>query len=123
MKRSLSVLTIAGAMLLGLALTPGYGYAQDKMAPEATTPQSTTPQDTTPQATTKTQTFVGIMQGTEEDRQWTKPVLYDQKSKSNYYVDIGERKAEQYVGHKVKITGTLDKKNNTIHAKSIEAAM
>jgi hypothetical protein len=113
MKRSLGVLGIAGAMLLGLALTPGYGSAQDKTAPEAATPQ----------ATAKTQTFVGVMQGADEDRQWTKPVLYDQKSKANYYVDIGERKAEQYVGHKVKITGTLDKKNNIIHAKSIEAAM
>lgn len=103
MKRTLSVLGIAGTMLVAMVLSQGYGYAKDK---------------TTKQATTKTQTFVGEMQGTNENREWTEPILYDKALSANYYVD--DWKADRYIGHQVKITGTLDQKNGVIHPESIE---
>ena len=47
-------------------------------------------------------------------------VLEDQTMNSTYYLD-DTKAAQQYVGKNVKVTGTLDAANNTIHVEKIEA--
>jgi len=50
-----------------------------------------------------------------------KLVLYDASTKTVYELD-DQKKSDQFAGEKVKITGTLDKANNTIHVGKIEKA-
>lgn|SRR5215472_2057124 len=50
-----------------------------------------------------------------------KYVLFDPASKAVYELDE-QSKPEQFAGQKVKVTGTLNKANKTIHVTSIEAA-
>jgi hypothetical protein len=50
-----------------------------------------------------------------------KLVLYDSSTKSAYELD-DQKKAEQFAGEKVTVTGTLDKANNTIHVAKISKA-
>jgi hypothetical protein len=104
MKKNMGFLGAAGAMLLGLAIVPSYANSPAKLPPR--------------QPNGQTQTFVGELQGSSENREWVDPVLYDKTRNTNFYVD--DWQAENYVGHKVKITGTLDQKNMIIHPQSIE---
>jgi hypothetical protein len=104
MKTNMGLLGAAAAMLLGLAIAPSYANSPAKVPRHQTDSQ--------------TQTFVGVLQGPSENREWVDPVLYDQTRKINFYVD--DWQAENYVGHEVKITGTLDQKNMIIHPRSIE---
>ena len=46
-------------------------------------------------------------------------VLYDASTKTVYELE-DQKKAEQFAGEKVKLTGTIDKANNTIHVGKIE---
>lgn len=48
-------------------------------------------------------------------------VLEDQTMNSAYYLD-DTKSAQKYEGKNVKVTGTLDASNNTIHVQKIEAA-
>ncbi|PYU28254.1 MAG: hypothetical protein DMG32_03265 [Acidobacteria bacterium] len=50
-----------------------------------------------------------------------KLVLYDASTKTVYELD-DQKKAEQFAGEKVKLTGTIDKANNTIHVAKIAKA-
>jgi hypothetical protein len=47
-----------------------------------------------------------------------KYVLYDAKAKSTYTLD-DQGKAKEFAGQNVKVSGTLDKKSNTIHVTNI----
>jgi len=47
-------------------------------------------------------------------------ILKDEASNTTYKLD-NEDQAKQYVGKKVKVTGTLDPETGTIHVVSIEA--
>ena len=73
---------------------------------------------TSARAAANNQTFVGEIEGPDENREWVEPILYDQTRSANFYVD--DWKADRYIGHRVKITGTLDKKNEIIHPASID---
>lgn len=50
-----------------------------------------------------------------------KYVLFDPASKTVYELD-DQSKPEQFAGQQVKVTGTLDKANKTIHVTAIKAA-
>jgi len=50
-----------------------------------------------------------------------KYVLFDPASKAIYELD-DQAKPEQFAGQKVKVTGTLDKANKTIHVTDIKPA-
>lgn len=50
-----------------------------------------------------------------------KLVLYDASTKTAYEFD-DQKKAEQFAGEKVKVTGTVDQSNNSIHAAKIAKA-
>jgi hypothetical protein len=50
-----------------------------------------------------------------------KYVLFEPASKAVYELDE-QTKAEQFAGQKVKVTGTLDKANKTIHLTDIKPA-
>ncbi|HUK42276.1 MAG TPA: hypothetical protein VLX11_14575 [Candidatus Acidoferrales bacterium] len=105
MKKSMTLLGIAGAMLMGIAVLPGNANSAATRSGQQVAPQ--------------TQTFVGEVKGTNENREWVNPILYDQARKTNFYLN-DDTKAERYIGHQVKITGTLDAKNEIIHVATIE---
>jgi hypothetical protein len=46
-------------------------------------------------------------------------VLSDKESKTNYQLD-GSKKVSEFVGKSVKVTGTLDAENLTIHVQTIQ---
>ena len=50
-----------------------------------------------------------------------KLVLYDSSTKTAYEID-GQKKAEQFAGEKVKVTGTVDQAGSTIHIAKIAKA-
>lgn len=51
----------------------------------------------------------------------TKLVLYDGSTKTAYELD-DQKKAEQFAGEKVKVTGTVDQASNSIHVAKIAKA-
>jgi hypothetical protein len=104
-KENICLYCAALAMLLGAAVIPG--YANSPASPSRHKSQ------------TQAQTFIGELQGPVENREWVDLILYDQTRKANFYLD-DNWKAENYVGHKVKVIGTLDEKNAIIHPESIE---
>ncbi len=70
----------------------------------------------TPSTEQEVKTFTGkIMKAGE------KYVFEDASSKVTYELD-DQNKAKPYEGQKVKVTGTLDATNNTIHISNIESA-
>ena len=50
-----------------------------------------------------------------------KLVLYDSSTKTVYELD-DQKKAEQFAGEKVKVTGNVDQSNSTIHVNKIAKA-
>jgi len=50
-----------------------------------------------------------------------KLVLYDSATKTSYEID-DQKKAEQFAGEKVKVTGTVDTANSSIHIAKIAKA-
>jgi hypothetical protein len=106
MKRNLTLLSFAGAsFFIGMIGMPG--YAKDRTTPSRQ------------QADSQIQTFVGVLEGTNEPREWINFIIYDDARKSNFFLD-DDWKAERFIGHVVKVTETLDEKNRIIHLKLIE---
>jgi hypothetical protein len=97
------ILSVAGALLL-LTAVPRIGFA--------VTPQAATQQK--PQAQSKT--FTGTVM--KDGEQF---VLSNAGNKTSYVLDDA-RKAGQFEGKKVKVTGTVDTASNTIHVETIEEA-
>lgn len=64
----------------------------------------------------QTQTFSGKITQSKSDL-----VLKDEATNAIYKLDNPDQ-AQQYVGKKVKVTGTLDPSSNTIHVSNIEMA-
>jgi hypothetical protein len=101
MKRN--ILSVAGALLV-LTVVPKFGLAA---APRATMLL---------QSETQAKTFTGTVMKNGENF-----VLSDPRSKTSYMLDDA-RKASQFEGKKVKVTGTVDVANNIIHVDTIEEA-
>jgi hypothetical protein len=101
-------LTLFGAAGLALILSfaPTIGHAKSFLT---TTLQKSTDQN--PQAT---KTFTGTV-----TRQGDLYILTDKADKTNYQLD-DPKKASAYEGKAVKVTGTLDAENLTIHIKTID---
>ena len=100
MKRN--ILSVAGALLI-LAVVPQFCLSA---APRATMQQSQT----------QAKTFTGTVMKNGENF-----VLSDPGNKISYMLDDA-RKASQFEGKKVKVTGTVDVANNIIHVETIEEA-
>jgi Protein of unknown function (DUF5818) len=101
MKRN--ILSVAGALLV-LTVVPQFYLAA--------TPRATMQQQTE----TRAKTFTGTVTKNADNF-----VLSDPRSKTSYMLD-DVRKASQFEGKKVKVTGTVDVANNIIHVETIEEA-
>ena len=95
------ILSVAGALLV-LTAVPQIGFASVPAAAAQQSPQ------------TKAKTFTGTVMKDGEHF-----VLSDPSGKSSYGLD-DSRKASQFEGKKVKVTGTIDAANNMIHVETIE---
>ena len=96
------ILSVAGALLV-LTAAPQFCLAA---VPRATMQQSQT----------QARTFTGTVMKNGDNF-----VLSDPSSKTSYMLD-DVRKASQFEGKKVKVTGTVDVANNVIHVETIEEA-
>jgi len=94
------VLTVAGALLI-LTAAPNVALA---------IPNQTSTQE---QPKEKAKTFTGTITKKGGDF-----FLNDSASKTTYMLDDAQ-KASQFEGKKVKVTGTVDMANNTIHVETI----
>ena len=94
-------------VLLGLAL-PSFGQANGTQKPETQTTQNNEMSANTQNA----QTFQGTI-----DRSHNTYVLKD-SSGTTYQLD-DQKKAKDYAGQQVKVTGSLDTSSNTIHVSAI----
>jgi hypothetical protein len=101
MKRN--ILSVAGALLV-LTVVPQFCLAA--------TPRAMMQQ----QSETQAKTFTGTITKNGDSF-----VLSDPRSKTSYMLDDA-RKASQFEGKKVKVTGTVDVANNIIHVETIEEA-
>jgi Protein of unknown function (DUF5818) len=97
-----NILSVAGALLV-LTVVPHFGLAA-------------APRTTMQQSETQAKTFTGTVTKNGENF-----VLSDPRSKTSYMLDDA-RKASQFEGKKVKVTGTVDVANNMIHVETIEEA-
>ena len=97
------ILSVAGALLV-LTVVPQLRLAA---APRATMQQ---------QSQTQAKTFTGTVM-----KNGGNFVLTDPGNKTSYMLDDA-RKASQFEGKKVKVTGTVDVANNIIHVETIEEA-
>jgi hypothetical protein len=98
-----NILSVAGALLV-LTAVPQFCLAA---APRAMMEQ---------QSETQAITFTGTVTKNGETF-----VLSDPSSKTSYMLD-DVRKASQFEGKKVKVTGAVDVANNIIHVETIEEA-
>jgi uncharacterized protein DUF5818 len=98
-----NILSVAGALIV-LTVVPQFGLAA---APRTTMQQ---------QSETQAKTFTGTVTKNGDNF-----VLSDPRSKTSYMLD-DTRKASQFEGKKVKVTGTVDVANNMIHVETIEEA-
>jgi uncharacterized protein YdeI (BOF family) len=100
-----NIFTAVAGLALCLALIPAIGNA----GPPAATPS----QKSYEQKKEATKTFTGTVM-----KQGDVYVLSDNASKTNYELDDAN-KASKYEGKTVKVTGTLDAQNLTIHVQTI----
>lgn len=115
-------LTYILSTVLAVALLPLVAAADIPQSPVPHTPTVMTLQTQSPyQSQTQSQseqskTFTGKV--TKSNGRF---VLEDLTMNSTYYLD-DSKDAQKYEGKNVKVTGTLDAANNTIHVQKIEAA-
>jgi photosystem II stability/assembly factor-like uncharacterized protein len=98
-----NIVSVAGALLV-LTVVPQFYLAA---APRPTMQQ---------QSETQAKTFTGTVTKNGDNF-----VLSDSRSKTSHMLD-DVRKASQFEGKKVKVTGTVDVANNIIHVETIEEA-
>ena len=115
-------LTYIFSILLVAALVPLAAAAANLPAtpahhsPAAITLQSQSQSQEPTQGQEQAKTFTGKV--TKSNGRY---VLEDLSMNSTYYLD-DTKAAQKYDGKNVKVTGTLDAANNTIHVQKIEAA-
>jgi hypothetical protein len=102
--KKLFLVALGFALFLGLA--PVSGKAKAGVAPS--------PQGSYEKGKDTAQTFSGTVV-----KQGDVYVLNDAADKTNYQLDDG-KKADKFVGKAVKVTGTLDAQNLTIHVQTIQ---
>jgi hypothetical protein len=100
-----SIFTVMAGLALCLFLIPATGTA----SPPSPTPFQTSYE----QHKETTKTFTGTVM-----KQGDVFVLSDNASKTNYQLDDA-KKASKFEGKAVKVTGTLDAQNLTIHVQTI----
>jgi Protein of unknown function (DUF5818) len=103
MKKSLLV---TAGFALCLSLAPAIGNASGLLAPSL--------QGSYEKGRETTKTFSGTVM-----KQGDIYVLADTADKTNYQLDDA-KKADKFVGKNVKVTGTLDAENLTIHVQTIQ---
>jgi hypothetical protein len=121
MKRT-SVFNLTAALLAcALPLTMACSADQQKQRPDPLPATSATlyHQDSQQeqQQQPEVRTFTGRISKSGE-----KFVLEDASAKASYQLD-DQKKAQQYQGKNVRVTGTLDADNNLIHVQAIEEAV
>ena len=118
--KSLTLLRLLGlvALLVSLAGIPLYGQAGQQPASQDPAAQSQPAQPQTSMSeqsnqSQQAQTFMGKIDKSKGDL-----VLKDDAG-TTYKLDNADQ-AKEFIGKKVKVTGTLDAASNTIHVASIE---
>lgn len=111
-KRITSILSL----LLASALLPFAAAAFPKDAPRVSHTAVIQQSPTTSQSQSQAQTFTGKV--TKSNGKYA---LEDTATNTTYYLD-DSRTAQKYEGKNVKVVGTLDAANNTIHVEKIEQA-
>jgi hypothetical protein len=101
------IFLLAAALGLCLSLVPGRGNA---ITPPGLLPQNSQNTYDQPQSI---KTFTGTVM-----EQGDVFVLSDKANKTNYQLD-DPKKVREYEGKQVKVTGTLDAQNLTIHVETI----
>jgi hypothetical protein len=101
------VLFVTAGLALCFGLVPDSGNARTFLAP--------TFQGTSTKSQEATKTFSGTIM-----KQGDIYVLSDKANKTNYQLD-DSKKVSEFVGKSVKVTGTLDAENLTIHVQTIQA--
>jgi hypothetical protein len=111
---------LLGSTTLALGMmAPGAILAQQTTTPppdQQQMPSAQSPADNPGQAEQQVQTFTGKLEKSKG-----KVVLKDESTKSSYELD-NPSQAKQYLGKKVKVTGTLDPATNMIHVTDIGMA-
>ncbi len=97
---------VTAGLALCFGLVPAIGNAGSLSAPSF--------QESYEKSQEATKTFSGTVM-----KQGDAYVLSDGASKTNYELD-GSKKVSEFVGKAVKVTGTLDAENLTIHVQSIQ---
>ena len=118
-----TALTLAAALLAGGAAWGQYPSQNPRTPPQyppssqpSTMPQTQTPDNQTPNMKhEEVKTFSGKISMSNG-----KYVLEDSTSNTSYVLD-NQKKAKQFEGKNVTVTGTLDSSKNRIHVKKIEA--
>ncbi len=118
--KSLTLLRLLGlvALLVSLAGIPLYGQAGQQPGSQDPAAQSQPAQPQTSMSeqsnqSQQAQTFMGKIDKSKGDL-----VLKDDAG-TTYKLDNADQ-AKEFIGKKVKVTGTLDAASNTIHVASIE---
>ena len=99
-------LLVAVSSVLCFNLAPTVGHARQLVPLLQNSQQGTGEQEAT-------KTFTGMVM-----KQGDLFILTDKASKTNYQLD-DPKKASEFEGKNVKVTGTLDAKNLTIHVETI----
>jgi uncharacterized protein YdeI (BOF family) len=99
------ICVVIAGLALSLTLIPAVGNASP--------PPLTSFQQSYPQHKETTKTFTGTV-----TKQGDLYILSDNADKTNYQLDDA-KKASKYEGKTVKVTGTLDAENLTIHVQTI----
>jgi hypothetical protein len=98
------ILLVIPGLALCFSLVPRAGSAPVRLAPQGSYAQA-------PEAT---KTFTGTIA-----KQGDIYILSDKADKTNYQLD-DPKKVREYEGKQVKVTGTLDAENLTIHVQTIQ---
>lgn len=112
----LSILLCVALLPLAAAADVPQNSAHHSNAPATLQAQSQSQSPTQSQEQEQAKTFTGKV--TKSNGRY---VLEDLSMNSTYYLD-DTKSAQKYEGKNVKVTGTLDAANNTIHVQKIEAA-
>jgi hypothetical protein len=120
MKRKITLILAAGLFACALPLA-GWSADQQKQRPDPLpgNPATVYRQDSQqgPQQQPEVKTFMGKI-----SKSGQKLVLEDAAMNASYQLD-DQKRAKQYEGKNVRVTGTLDAQNNLIHVQAIEEAV
>ncbi len=120
MKRVISLTLAAGLLVFALPPAPVWSVDLQEPSPSPLLVIPATPYSLDGQLMQQQQPEVKTFMG-KISKSGAKLVLEDTAMNGSYQLD-DQKKAKEYEGMNVRVTGTLDAQNNIIHVSSIEVA-